>query len=284
MAAFDNAVKWTAAGLDAVHCARRMGTGLIGGYAGLSAASTPLTGSGMRRLLGAQTAPFGLAENPVKPILGDDIVIDDFMFGMADVQRGILVLGAEDNTFNIDAAGTTKKTVGVYDFYGSGDSIANPTAWMFLLTRQAHGKDSGNDGEQGWENELVLSAGVQPLRGETKAHQAEGSFRQSVTMRQATKTPWGELISAAFGTQYRKSIVWGSLKRCMFHIWIADGTADSFVVDYEPDVAATTKAWNGTTGAALTVSSVTPATKTIALSAAPASGVPVISLYQTPTF
>lgn len=284
MADFDNAVKWTAGGLDAIHVAQRMGTGLFGGYAGLTAASTPGTGSGMRKLLGAQTAPFGTSETPVKPILGDDIVIDSFQFGLADVSRAMLILGANDGTFDNDAAGVSKKTVGVYDFYGQGDSIANPKSWMFLLTRQAHGKDSGNDGIAGWENELVLATQVQPLKSESKAHQAEGSFRQSVLFNQATKTYWGETCQSAFGTVYRKSIIWASRLRCMIHVFIGDGTEDTFVMDYTPDVVATTKAWNGTTAGALTVSTVTPSTKEVVLSAAPGSGVPIIFLYQTPAF
>lgn len=71
----------------------------------------------------------------------------------------------------------------------------------------------------------------------------------------------------------------------MFHVWIADNSAvETTALDYTPTTAAQTKAWNGTTGGALTVSSINTGTKKVTLSAAPASGVPVVIMYQTASF
>lgn len=284
MANFDNQVLWTAAGLDAIHVAK-MRSSLFAGYSGLSAASTPNTGSGMRRLLGAQTAPFALPANVKKAIPGDDTIVDTFTFGSAEPSSGVLLLGIRDNDFDVAAEGTTANTVGIYDFYGTGDTIANPEVWMFLLTKQAHSKDSGSTDAAGWVNELWLSCKVQPLGEEQWAHQAENNFRYDTTFNQATKTPWGVSTTTAFGTAYRRAIRWGSLYRSMLHVWIADNSAvETTALDYTPIDAASTKAWNGTTGAALTVSSVNTSTKKPTLSAAPASGVPVVMLYQTASF
>lgn len=280
MANMENQVKWTAAGLDAIHVAYR-NAAIMAGYSNLNAASTPNTGSGMRKLVGAQTAPFGIPDTVDKVILGDDLAIDTFSFAPTDPLKGILELGMDDNTFNKDAEGVNVKAVGIYNFYGRGDSIVNPGNFMFLLTRQAH----GDDGTSGWENELVVNTRVKPLHSESRAHQLEGSFRHSVNFNQANKTPWGETMLAAFGTGYRRSITWASLYRSMLHVWIADGAAVvTTALDYTPIDAASTKAFNGATGAALTVSSVNTSTKIVTLSAAPATGVPVVILYQTGSF
>lgn len=281
MAAFDNSSLWTAAGLDAIHVAYRNTNGYMAGFSNLSSTSTPNTGSGMRRLKAAQTVPFSLPETQNKPILGDDTVFDSFMFGASDVLGGILEVGQDDNVFNVAADGTVSKAVGIYTFYGSGDTIVNPGTFMFLLTRQAH-----ESGISGWENELYMNCRVKALGSDQKAHQAEGKFRYSVNFNNSDKMPWTETISAAFSAVYRRSMKWASLYRSMLHIWIADGSAAvTTALDYTPVDAASTKAFNASTGAALTVSSVNMGAKTVTLSAAPTpSGTPIIVLYQTPSF
>lgn len=281
-----NEVKWTAAGLDAVHAAYRGASGYMAGFANLTAANTD-TGSGMRRLNAAQTAPVPIPAPVVKPILGDDGVRDSYLFQSADPNQGILEFGEQDNTFVQGAEGTTAAAaVGDYTFYGRGGSIANPKKMMYLLTRQAHAFDSGS-GAPGFENELVLDALTKALNDESKAHQQEGKQRLQITFNEANTTFWGALmsLSTVFSVARRQSIVWFSQYRSMLHLWVGDGSADATTpLDYTPVSAATTKAWNFATGAALTVSSINTSTKEVTLSAAPASGVLVAILYQTLVF
>lgn len=280
----ENGVKWTAAGLDAIHVAYRAPTGFMAGFANLTAANTD-TGSGMRRLTGAQTAPFTLPDVVRKPILGDDYVVDEFMFAPTDVQQGVLEVAMTDTTFEVAADGTSKLTVGVYDFLARGTTIANPGTFMFLLTRQAHGQDSGNLGQAGFENELIVYSRVKALGDDNKSHQQEGKMRYNVTFLSSNVTPWVQTMTAAFGVTQRMSIVWTSTYRSMLHCWVSDGTeVATTALDYTPISAATTKAWNGSTGGALTVSSVDTGAKTVTLSASPSSGVPVVLLYQTASF
>lgn len=281
MAAFDNASLWDAAGLDAIHVAYRNTLGYMAGFGNLNAASTHNTGSGMRRLLMAQSAPLAIPEPVEKPINGDDINYDTFFFGSADPQSGLLEVGQDDNAFSIAADGTTAKAVGIYSFYGQGDSIANPGNFMFLLTRQAH----ENAQSAGFENELFLNCRVKALGSDNRQFQTEAKFRYKVSFNQSAKLPWAEAISSAMGVSYRRSIKWASLYRCMFHIWIADGSASTTTAfDYAPVDAASTKAWRADTGAALTVNSVSVGGKTATLSAAPPDTTPVILLYQTLSF
>lgn len=284
MAGLDNGVKWTAAGLDAVHVAYRGSSGYMAGFANLTASGTN-TGSGMRRLVGAQTAPFSIQDVVIKQILGDDAVLDSYQFASTAVQQGVLEIGATDTAFELAADGTAKETVGVYDFIGRGGTIANPGTFMFLLTRQAHGQDSGNAGQAGFENELVMYTRVKALGDNNKAHQAEGKMRYNVTFNDSTVTPWGPTTTTAFSATKRMSVVWTSTQRSMLHCWIGDGTAVlTTALDYTPVSAATTKSFNFTTVAADTVSSVNTSTKIVTLSAAGASGDIHVLVYQTPSF
>lgn len=279
--AWDNAVKWTRAGLDAIHVAyRNSTTGHFAGFSNLSTASTPDTGSGARRLFAAQTAPTTIPAKVAKTIQGDDVAFDSYLFGSAEVATGQLEFGQVDGAFKDAAEGTSSKAVGIYTMYGSGDSIANPGAFMFLLTRQAK-----ENGVGGFETEVVLSTRVDPIGDEDRAFQKEGKDRYTVTFNNSLYTPWGETCTSAFGVSTRKSILIPSQYRLMFHIWIADGTeVETTALDYTPTTAAQTKAYNATTGGALTVSSINTSTKTVTLNAAPASGVPVVIWYQTASF
>lgn len=270
--------------MDAVHVSYRGSGGYLAGIANLASTATN-TGSGMRRLTGAQTAPFGMKDPVVKNILGDDGVLDTFTFASADANQGTLELGAHDGTFDLAAEGVTAKTVGVYTYYPRGGSIANPGTFMFLLTRQSHGLDSVTLGSSGWENELVFYTKVKTIGDEDRAHQKEGKARHLVTFNETTVLPFGTTSTVDFGVYSRQSMVFSTDKRAMFHCWVADGiAAETTALDYTPDTATTTKAFNFTLGTALTVSSINTGTKKVTLSAVPLVNNIILIQYQTASF
>lgn len=281
-----NDVKWTAAGLDAIHAGYRGSGGNMAGFSNLTAASVGLL-SGMRRLKAAKTAPVPIAAPVIKPILGDDGVYDSYLFASADPNQGVLELSQFDVAFENAVQGTTSATaVGDYTWAGRGGSIGNPANMMYLLTRQAHSFDSGS-GVAGFENELVLNAQTTPLYDESKAHQQEGNNRYQITFNEVSKTFRGTTMSAAavYSIERRQSEVWFSQYRSMIALFVGDGAlTETPALDYAPVSAATTKAFLFSTGAALTVSSVNTTTKTVTLSAAPASGALVVIVYQVLTF
>lgn len=279
-----NSTKWTRGGLDAIHVSYVGSGGFLAGWSNLTAASTN-TGSGMRRLSAAQTAPFGIKEPVVKNILGDNGVFDTFTWASTDTNQGILEVGANDETFGLGTDGLTAKTVGIYTFYPTGGSVANPGTFAFLLTRDAHGQDSATAGSSGWENELIFYTKVKDLGDEDRAHQKEGKSRYLVTFNEARYLPFGTTSTTEFSVYSRQSMIWPSDKRSMCHCWVADGTATATTaLDYTPDTATTTKAWDFTAGTALTVSSINTSTKVVTLSAAPTSGHIIFIIYQTASF
>lgn len=286
MAALDNTVRWTSAGLEAVHVAYRNASGWIAGFSNLTVTNTN-TGSGMRRLEGAELFPGVVSEPDTKPIPGDDAVYDSFEFASPNPQSGILEAGGKDFTLENAFEGMTAYSEGIYNILGRGDTLANPGTFIFLLTRQAHGKDSTSLDQPGFETEIVLSTRVRALSDEVRRHQEVGKMRYNVTMNNSRLLPWGESTTTAMGVASRRSIVIVSLYRLMLHVWVADGTATTTsAFDYTPAIstAAYTKAWNGLTGADLTVTSVSTANKTVTLSGAPTSGVPVVILYPVLSF
>jgi hypothetical protein len=271
--------------LEAVHAGFRNAAGWAAGFSNLTTTTTGQN-SGMRRLEGARLFPLQTPEVEVQPIQGDDGIYDQFMFQSGNVQRGILEMGAKDSTFVASAEGTILYTEGIYNIYGMGDTITNPANLIFLLTRQAHGKDAASLDATGFENEIVFNTRVQPISDEAREWQKNGKDRHSVSILDSTLNVWGKTCSSVFGTYKRKSQRWASLYRMMLHTFIGDGAITTVTLDYTPATATTsyTKCFNGSTGAAITFTSIVPATKILTFTAAPGSGVPVVILYPVATF
>lgn len=278
-----NVIRWAGAGLDAVHACYRGSTGFAAGFSNLTAASTPGTGSGMRRLLGAQAYPIAVPDTVKKPILGDDGVQATFQFQSADTVAGTLELGVEDVTWAAAADGSTNYTLGDWTMNSSGGAIGNPGDFMFLVTRQASGKDSSNDGSAAFENEIWMNMAAVPLGDEGRAHQREGKFRYALTADTSSSTPWGVSVLSAFGLSVRHNLRFITTNRLMMHTIIGDGSTAAFVVDYTPVSATKTKAFTAA-GAAAAIASITAGTKTITFSSAPANTVVVVILYECTSF
>lgn len=278
-----NVIRWSGAGLDAVHACYRGSTGFAAGFSNLTAASTPGTGSGMRRLLGAQAYPIAVPDTVKKPILGDDGVQATFQFQSADVVAGMLEQGVEDIIWAAATDGSSNYTLGDWTMNSSGGAIGNPGDFMFLVTRQASGKDSSNDGSAGFENEIWMNMAAVPLGDEGRAHQREGKFRYALTADTSSSTPWGATMLATFGLSVRHNFRWVTTNRVMMHTIVGDGSTVAFVVDYAPTTVAKAKAFTAA-GVAAPITSVTPSTKTITFTTAPANTVVVIIIYECASF
>lgn len=279
---FDNVERSTFAGLEAIHVGKRLGGGYMGGFAGLLAADTG-DSAGMRLLQGAEIFPFTVPDPVLKPILGANGVVDEFAFASTDVINALLEFGIHDDTFNDASAGIVKKTVGIYDFHGRGDSFVNQPPFMILAHSHAHNKDSGDIDASGWRNELWLSTKLTALGAEATRHQEPGKSRLNARFTRSNIAFWGELLSVAMSVPNRLSIYWYSEFPSMVECFVGDGTIDDIPVAYAPVSVETSKVWDFTAGTLLTVSAVSSGGLTITTSAAPADGHICQVLYQTPT-
>jgi hypothetical protein len=282
---FDNPVRTTFSGLHALHAGYRGGLGFMAGFANLKATSTPGSASGMRRLQGAEVFPFGIPTSTIKPVLGDDTTVDTYEYGNTDVIRALIECGINDDVFNAAAEGMIAKVVGGYTFYGRGDTIGgNRGAFMLLANSQAHNKDSGNLDEAGWRNELFLSSRLKQLGPESIRHQENNKSRLDAVFNNSAVAFWGELLSEAMQTGYRRTIYWYSQYPGMIDCIISEEDQTVIPLSYAPVSAETTKIWDVTADALLTVSSVDVNAKTATVSAAiTADGHILQCVYQTPS-
>jgi len=261
-----NIAKWAAAGLDAIHVAARSSAGFMAGYSNLVAANTNM-GSGMRRVKGAVTAPIAIPEPTRVPVRGDNGRITTFQFQSDEDNAFTLENSVTDIELEMYAQGGNTYVLGEWDFGLRGSLSPTFKDLMFLLTRNAESQEAGSQGTAGFENMLVLDSSAMPLGDDQWAYQEEGSARLSCLANPSLLLPWGVLCSSAFTLTDGITIVWKSQYRTMLHVFIGDGTEDEIVVDYTPINVAKSKCFNADTAAAITVSTVTPGTKTIALAA-----------------
>lgn len=275
-----NIVSWAAAGLDAIHVGYRNADGVIVGFANLTASNTD-TASSMRRLKGAQTAPLAIPGTDKVNIAGDNTRIASFQFASVEDVSFTMELGVTDLLFEAAAQGSTKYTLGDTEWGVRGTSDITPNNFFVLLTRNAKSQDSGTLGSAGFESLLIYNCQIQPTGDDAFTNRAEGKARYDVIADRVDVLPW---ITAFSGSNFSVSngIVSPitSDNRVMFDTWVADGTEDDFEVAYTPISAAKTHVFNATSGAALTVSTVTPSTKNIVLSAAPTTGTICVCFYE----
>lgn len=279
-----NTIKYVAAGLDAVHAAYRADTGAyMAGWSNLTTSSTAGTGSGMRKLTGAQDFPLAPQDTNVVQVRGDDGLQGTFQFESDSPITGQLVMGVKDLTFSAATRGETALAIGEWTMVAEDGSPTAQPNLMYLVTRRAISKDSATDGAALFENRLWYNCQTID-KGSALSYQADAKFNYNITANKSAYTAWGTTCAASFNSTYKCSTVWVSTNRTMLHCWVADGTAMAVTVDYTPVSSAKSKAYKVSDGSALTVSSVSAGSKTITLSAAPTTGTVVVLIYECTSY
>lgn len=276
-----NATKWAAIGLDSVLLSVRGSSGYFAGWAGLTTASTPNTGSGLYRFIGAQSLPVGMNEAVFKSILGDDGVVTTFQFDSTDPVAGTMEQGVEDIAVSSKAENTTNYALGEWTMSALGGKLGSQNAFMALVVRKAVAKDTSNDGTAGFINELWFNWKLTAQDDEGRSHQQEGKFRYGVAADSSTVTPWGTTCLATFGVTSRMMMRWFTPNRFAMECFVGNNANAAIPLTYTPISTAKTKAFKVSDGSALTVSSVSTGGKTATVSAAPASGEVDVVLYET---
>lgn len=278
-----NTIKFTAAGLDAIHAAYRGSSGYMAGWSNLTSASTAGTGSGMRRLIGAQDFPIAPQDTNSVVVNGDDGIMGTFLFESTNAITGTMSLGVKDITFSAAVRGETNLAVGEWTATFEDGAPTSQPALMYLVTRRALDEDSGTTGVARFQNTLWMNVATVDL-GSAYSHQAAAKYDYKLTCNKSDYTPFGTTVASSSGSTYKASMTWVSTNRTMFHCWVSDGTATAITVDYTPVSTAKSKAYKISDGSALTVSSVNTSAKTITLSASPPSGTVVVVWYECSAF
>lgn len=275
-------VNFDFAGLAAVYASRLNSQGLLSGYANVSVAGAS---SDARRLKAAQTVPNPIPQPTKKNIRGDNTRQRTYIFQNEQDATGSFEFGQSDLQFEADMVSQLIWTLGEWKLGLRGQS--NPIFRNMSLI--AHSDATNDDtGLPGFMNVWYPNAILFPIGQDNQTYQGEGKFSYAATVNPFAEVPLGlDLTAEKFGATNGLSISWFSDYPCMLFAAIGEGgTTDDFVVAGTPVTAAKTKAFvtaSGTTTEA-TVSSVNAGTKTITLSAAPASGSVVTFLYESSLF
>jgi len=271
---------WTFEGLDGIWGGFINDSGLFTGFANVS---TPGASSGLRRFKAAQTLPSALAAPQRKTIPGDNGPYDTFIVRASELPSGDIEMGTIDLALDAAAQGSTVWTLGQWAIGIYGMSMPTFENMLLLGHREAHSDDVGGR-ISGYMNELYPSVQLLPRGGDNAAYQAEGKARYSAAFLPFSVFPLGQLLdNTNFTVEDGIRAVWFSKYRTYLYATVFDGSSADMVVDHTPISVAATKVGLTTSAGVFslaTVSSVTPSTKTITLSASPASGTIGVAMFE----
>lgn len=240
--------------------------------------SSGATGSGIRRLLGATTAPIGVPESETVPIPGDDGVLAQFSFEAGTLPSGVIEMSTHDMVFDAIANRTLVKDYGSGAFsLGAGQPNFNPENLMFLFSRRALNWDSTNKGAPRWEHILAMNATVTPLQSEFGI-KAPAVFRYSLSLSKTDTLSWGQTFTeSAFGFTSDALTPIKSVYPIHIIRYVGNNVLTTFNLEFTPIDVANTQVF--VDGYAVTVSSVSTANKTFTLAVAPATSAKVVVFY-----
>jgi hypothetical protein len=269
----------TSAGLNSVYGSFRDSRGLFAGFANLTTGDTNV-GSGSRRMLGARNFPLPNRTPNVQSNLGDDGVIDTYQFQSSEPAQATLELGAVD--VEMESAAQNSGTLTLAGLKMGIRGMSNPTFEDMMITAHSQANSKDTAGGKKWLTQFFPNSEMRPVGPESAAHQAIMNNRYNIVFNPFETLPWGQLLeSSDFAVE--DGLYFYGYGDYPYMLWVKVGnnTWTEVVVDFTPVSVALTHFGIYTVGgsySAATVSSVTPGTKTIALSAAPATGAFAIGL------
>ena len=157
------------------------------------------------QIVGIQTAPTGVTESDVVPVLGDDAVLGAFSFQSETPVSFIMNTGENDLAKDALFQGSL-----VESFNGIDQGLVVPTTPQFpdgTLLIQGRAKDTGNNGASAWVANLYLRVTVFPLDRETFAGREAASYRYQVVAQPATNKPTGTTFTTTLNG-YESSTIW----------------------------------------------------------------------------
>lgn len=222
------------AGFDAIYYGFNDANGF---YQGADPDSAPAAGdqdgSGMNRLVGAQTVPLSPSEAEVVNVLGDDEPLTQFSFESPDLPSGVLQTATEDLTLEAWAQGTKVQTLGDNSIGMRQPTGTTPASLCMSFQRQAKDWTIGSLGVSKRASLWVPRAELRP-RGPADITQRQHSPTQwNIVTSKTDRQPWGAtLSSAANGTTSAALIPIKSSYILQVHRWTGDGTEDNFFLPY----------------------------------------------------
>lgn len=235
------------------------------------------------RLTGIKEASPTVGEPETEVITGDDTRLGEFDFDSIASRRFTADMAVFDLQQEATLLGTTVDTVGEMKL-GVMDIVdrAELTACLILQGRTKK-HDVATRGLKAWSGIIIPAATIIPLGRQAFSERAGAVYRLSITPQVASHRPWGITLSEALGgTLGATYMPFTSDYPIHINVWSGSGVVVNFKTKHRPISVIKTPVF--VDRVQVGVDSVTPGTRTVALSSAPASGRRVISVYEFDNF
>lgn len=275
-----NISEWAGAGLHCIQIGARDANGLFTGFGKLTTSDTGEI-SGMRHIQGAVTAP------SAEPAVNRVYARDD------DRYHAAFIFDGQPNEFGLEFEATDLDTAGfiakkslytwmtIYDVLNSGNSNRQYQDSIILITRESQSYETASDGSPGYDNLLIHSTKFTRNRGNAAFQAVGANTLNGIATPVQTTFFNGNILSLTGDADGLTWEFWSEYVPTLV-CFVGDGTEDEIALPYTPISVAKTTFYNGTTGAALTTSSVNTSTDTATLSAVPTSGLICPGIFETP--
>lgn len=203
-----------------------------------STATTPTAGvaagSGLARLFGARTIPFGIPETVIVPVSGDDEPMVTFEFDPEDLPNGVFEMAQRDNVFDALIQQTKVHTIGdievtVYDPMGR-----QAQSMCMLLSRIAKSWKSGEKGAKKWENWFIHQAGIKPLGPAAVTQREFGPYRYRMNTSRGDLGPGFSINETEHGTTGTSISVIDSDNPLYYQTWRGNNALLTYTMSYAP--------------------------------------------------
>jgi hypothetical protein len=243
-------------------------------------------GSGMFRLVGAQTVPLAPTEAEVITVSGDDEPLTQFSFDSPDLPSGVLQTATENLTLEANAQGTKVEVLGDLTIGVRQPTGSTPASLCMAFQRQAKDWTIGALGVSKRSGLWVPRIELRP-RGPADLTQRQHSPSQwNLITSKSDRKPWGATFTATEnGTTSAALIPIKSSYILQLHRWTGDNSQTDFFLPYVAVGTPTTLFVfiNGELQTVTTHYTVTPGTPsgktTIAFGSPPGTDAIINSLY-----
>lgn len=223
------------AGFDRIDYGFRNADGYFIGSDTTAPAAGDQDGSGLARLLGAQTVPLSPSEAETITVLGDDEPLTQFSFDPADLPSGVLQTAVADLGLEAKAQGTQVETLGDFTIGVRQPTGSTPATLCMGFQRQAKDWTPGALGVAKRKSVWAPSVELRP-RGPSDITQRQHSPEQwNIITSKSDRKPWGATFTAGEnGTTSAALVPINSSYIVQLHCFVGDNSETDF---YLPHVA-----------------------------------------------
>jgi hypothetical protein len=244
--------------------------GRITGATRTAPANGDINGSPADHILGIQEASPATPDPDIVVSPGDDVNVAEWSLDSLATRAFIVARAVHDLDQSAAIQGSTVATRGEARMGAEDTSDEDSEVDGFLLIQsRAKKQDATNKGKKAWDGVLLPLVTFRDLGRQAWSSRAAGVDRYHVSPQLATYEPWGLTIADYYNKPFLRRIRISSDYPMHLQTYRGDGIITSVVTKHRPiSVAKTFAVYRIPGGGAIvaTVSTVTPATHTVAFS------------------